>query len=139
MAKLVHGKKKATSLKEWLIWQIRRLSYRWPPRNECLREAGRTRNQFERNPGVDPRKVTRRVRNFFECADCEKIFPRRGVSVDHVDPVVQPKIGWESWDIYLARLFCDAEGYQILCNECHDSKTEKERAIRTKYRRLRKQ
>jgi len=137
MARIIHGKKKASSLREWLVWQIRRLSYRWPPRSEALDAARRIAREFEARPGVPPKSVSRRIRLFFACATCGRIYPRRGVSVDHIDPVVDPKRGWAGWDSYLERLFCEADGFQILCNDCHDKKTERERNVRTKVRRER--
>jgi len=138
MAKIINGKKKASTLKEWLIWQIRRLSYRWPARAQAFADARRSEKEFKQRPGVDPYKVSRRIKLFFECAICGRRFPRREVSADHIDPVVDPARGWEGWDIYLERLFCDKEGFQIICSEDHDRKTEKERNVRTKSRRERK-
>lgn len=138
MAHLVRGKKKASGLKEWILWQLRRLSYRWPARGQAFREAGRTQKEFMRRPGINPKLVSARVRNFFECAECEKIFPRREVSADHKIPVVDPRVGWVSWDVFIPRLFCDKENFNILCNSCHDTKTKHETDVRTRYRRERK-
>src|SRR5690242_21862693 len=98
MARIINGKKKASNLREWLIWQIRRLSYRWPARGQAFANARCTEKEFRANPGVDPRKVSARIRMFFECAICGRVFPRREVSADHIEPVVDPRKGWEGWD-----------------------------------------
>jgi hypothetical protein len=127
-------KKKANSFRTWVIWQLRRCSYMWAPRQQALREAQASRKDFKKNPGVAPASVTRRVRNFYSCAICKKVFPRKLVSVDHIKPVIDPKRGWQSWDEYIVRLFCQKEGFQIICSEDHNEKTQRERKIRQKYK-----
>jgi len=135
MARVVNGKKKASTLDEWLRWQLRRLSYRWPPRSQAFAEARRNVDEFKRRPGVRKASVSARIKQFFECAICHKVFPRREVSADHVDPVVDPRRGWKGWDECLPRMFPELKGWQIICNDDHDEKTECERIIRTRYRR----
>lgn len=131
-------KKQAGSLKEWLIWQLRRLSYKWPPRGKALYEARRSFQEFKRQPGVKPASVSKRIRSFYECAKCGRVFPRRMVSVDHITPVVDPRTGWTSFEDYLQRLFCSQKGFQILCERDHDNKTKSEGKIRTQTRREKK-
>lgn len=53
------------------------------------------------------------------------------VFVDHIYPVVDPKEGFTTWDNLIARLFCNSDGLQILCNECHKRKTDDEKKERT--------
>lgn len=52
--------------------------------------------------------------------------------IDHIDPVVDPKKGFTSWDDLIERLFCEKEGLQLLCPECHEEKTADERQERKK-------
>jgi hypothetical protein len=54
--------------------------------------------------------------------------------VDHIEPIV-PVTGWESWDSYIERMFCEKEGLQILCEECHDVKTRAEKKKRVDNRK----
>jgi 5-methylcytosine-specific restriction endonuclease McrA len=98
------------NFKSWMISQLRKASYRYPARNEALKRA-------------------RRARNEYECAHCKKIFGRKDVQIDHIEPVVKLQ-GFTSWDDYITRMFCPVEGYQILCKEDHDIKTQKEREQR---------
>jgi len=35
------------------------------------------------------------------------------------------EVEW-SWDIYIDRLFCPKEEYNILCSNCHSKKSKKE-------------
>jgi 5-methylcytosine-specific restriction endonuclease McrA len=70
----------------------------------------------------------------YACAVCGLIAKREDVAVDHIVPVV-PTSGWESWDSFVARLFCGSQGLQVLCHFCHDAKTAAERSRRTAARR----
>jgi 5-methylcytosine-specific restriction endonuclease McrA len=76
------------------------------------------------------RRWGKRVRNFYVCNECTAVFPRKGVSADHVHPVVDPKVGFVDFNTYITRLFCERDGFQIICDECHNAKTAKERKVR---------
>lgn len=123
---------KSIDLKTWVIWALRKASYRWPPRQAALRDASVTKEEYQQKPGE---KVSKLVRNFYACADCDYRFSRKGVSIDHVDPVVDPKKGWQGFDEYVRRMFCDQRGFQILCGPCHDEKTKGENQQRKKARK----
>lgn len=122
----------AKDLKQFVQWTLRKASYRWAPRSAAFRAAGSTKEAYRKNPGE---KVSKLVRNFFRCAICKKIFSRKGVSADHIVPVVDPKKGWESLEVYVERLFCSADGFQIICKADHDAKTKKEGIVRTAHRK----
>jgi len=55
--------------------------------------------------------------------------------VDHIEPVVDPAVGFVSWDEYIDRMFCEADNFHVLCHNCHEVKCAEERAIRTKRER----
>jgi 5-methylcytosine-specific restriction endonuclease McrA len=103
-------------LKQFIVWTLRKASYRWAPRYKALKNA---------QVGKDA----------YTCKECEKVFTRKGVQVDHIKPVVDPVLGFVTWDIYISRLFCSSEGYQILCKPCHKEKTGKEREVRREQRK----
>lgn len=69
------------------------------------------------------------------CANCKKTFLKKNLKCDHIIPVVSHK-GFESWDIYIARMFPGAEGYQMLCDLCHAEKTARERTARNLNKKL---
>ena len=127
-------KKPAKDFKTWLIWTMRKASYRWPPRSQAFRAAQVSRSEYVKTPGPGA-AASDRVRNFYRCALCKKVYARTRVSADHIKPVVDPKRGWQDWEEYLQRLFCEVKGFQIICSDCHDQKTKRERRIRTKYRK----
>ncbi len=83
-------------------------------------------------------------RGVYKCAGCKKegsaTLPplagrtrkRNNAAVDHIDPVVQPEVGFVDWNTYINRMFLEASGYQVLCYKCHAAKTAAERLRRKK-------
>lgn len=95
-------------------------------------------------PISDVLKKARTSRGFYRCNGCgeevpasKKVNGRRvkNIHVDHINPAVDPREGFVSWDKFIARLFCEAEDLQALCEDCHKIKTDEEKAI-AKARRL---
>lgn len=99
---------------------LRRTSQKWPPIANCLKQA-------------------RVARGEYLCAGCGNVVPAstkddfgkriKNVHVDHIDPVVDPTIGFVNWDTFITRMFVEASGLQVLCHKCHTIKTEKEKAV----------
>ena len=56
--------------------------------------------------------------------------------VDHINPVIDPDVGFVSWDDTIQRMFCEADGLQLLCHACHKSKTDDERKRATERKKL---
>lgn len=111
--------KKKVNKKTWIMSTLRRASYRWPPRNEA-----------ERLARID--------RGLYKCAMCEGTFRSKEYAIDHINPVISLKDGFSSWDEVIDTLFCDVEGFQILCHPCHDQKTAIEDTMRANYHAERK-
>lgn len=104
---------------------LRRTSQKWPPIANALKKARVERGEYL-------------------CAECKQIVPAttkvdgkrvKNVHVDHIDPVVDPNIGFVDWNTFIDRMFVEDEGLQVLCNACHTIKTEKEKSI-AKDRRM---
>jgi 5-methylcytosine-specific restriction endonuclease McrA len=105
---------------------LRRTSQKWPPISNCLKKARVTRGEYL-------------------CAGCKEIVPAstrdesgkriKNVHVDHINPVIDPAVGWVSYDSLIERMFVEEDGLQVLCDACHKIKTDKEKAI-AKERRL---
>ena len=95
---------------------LRSASNRWQPKYQCKKDA-------------------RTARNTYTCAGCKNSFGSKSVRVDHIDPVVDTKRGFRTWDEYIERMFVERDGYQLLCTNargtgCHDFKTALERTTR---------
>jgi len=89
-------------------------------------------------PIQDVKKSANIRRGIYRCAGCEEEIPtsirvdgkrKNNLHVDHIDPIVDPAKGWESWDATIERMFCEEENLQLLCTECHDKKSNEEKAV----------
>jgi len=107
------------NLKKFLIPILRRATYRWSARSEALKES-------------------RKDRNAYECAMCKDIYKNNQIVLDHIIPVVDPKLGFTNWDDYVDRMFPEKEGFQVLCSSCHDIKTELEDEMRKHFNKEKK-
>lgn len=65
----------------------------------------------------------------YKCSKCNRCFDK--VHVDHIDPVIDVKKGFQGWDIFVKRLFVAIERLQVLCERCHARKTKSENSKRT--------
>ncbi len=97
---------------------VRRGFTRYPPRYEVLKSAFTSKKI---------NKKTGRICSHYKCAKCRKAFPTTEVQVDHINPVVDPVVGFVSWDVYIERLYCTKDNLQVLCLTCHKAKTAIER------------
>ena len=113
--------------RSFIISTLRRSSSRWGPRNSAKRAA--------RHHEKLPSPTTGRPVFHSKCAGCGGLFPETTTSVDHIAPVIDPNTGFKSWDEYIERMYCEGEGFQVLCDECHTKKTTEERAIATERKR----
>ena len=75
-------------------------------------------------------------RGLYECKACKQhVGPtyrdgrkrKQNIFVDHIDPIIDPAVGFTTWDECIQRMFCEADNLQVLCKECHDTKSEKEK------------
>jgi len=70
--------------------------------------------------------------DLYKCEICEKVLQRSEAQVDHKTPVT-PLKGWDSWDGFIARLFCDVSDLQVICKPCHKTKTLEENETRRSH------
>src|SRR5258708_34215430 len=99
------------------IFAALRKIWRWSPeRRKALMEAGNDEQGYT-------------------CSSDRKPYKREDVAVDHVLPVVDPRKGFQGWDIYIRRLYTSAQDLQVLCKSCHKAKTKEENAQRRLIRK----
>lgn len=96
---------------------------------------------------ADVKKLARVSTGRYVCAECGNVGPatlppldgqkrrRNNAAVDHIEPVVEPAEGFQDWNTYIERMFLELDGYQVLCHDCHSTKTKDERVVRTEMRR----
>lgn len=105
---------------------LRGVSRRWPPKYECLNAAcvGKRINA----------KSGREAKHFL-CASCNQSYPAKDVQVDHINPIIDPAVGFVDWNTVVERMFCEKEFLQCLCTDCHKKKTTSEREVANKTRK----
>ena len=98
---------------------LRRASVKWAPIQECLKNA-------------------RVRRGWYLCAECKEEIPTsivinrkrvKNAIVDHIKPIIDPAVGWVSWDECIARMFCELDNLQCVCYACHQIKCQEEKDI----------
>ena len=95
---------------------LREKHQRWRPRSEAIRLATRKLK-------TDARRVEVR------CAICRKWHGRREVHADHIVPVGSLR-SYDDLAGFVKRLFCETNGYRVLCKPCHKEVTAKQRRER---------
>lgn len=87
---------------------------RYPPKWQVLAEAKRV---AENNP---------RAKWEYLCTTCFGWYLQKDVTVDHIVPCGSLK-SYEDLAGFVERLFCPADGLQVLCIQCHKAKTKADR------------
>lgn len=64
--------------------------------------------------------------NTYKCAACDDTFASKDVEVDHIVPAGSLKT-YEDLPGFVERMFCEKQGFQVLCKDCHQLKTNNER------------
>ncbi len=113
------GKWTEAKFRSFIKGNLRQASMKWSPIQEAL-------------------ALAREERGKYRCAGCGSLVPasvkvgrmrKKNVHVDHIHPIIDPAIGWVSWDDTIDRMFCELDNLQVLCTECHDVKTQEEKEI----------
>lgn len=105
---------------------LRRSTMKWSPIQEC-------------------KKLARTRRGFYKCAGCEEEVPaslkvegsrRRSnnIHVDHIKPIIDPAVGWTTWDDCIENMFCELDNLQVLCTACHKVVTDEEKGVAKRRR-----
>lgn len=111
----------------WVKTVLRNASKKWPARNQAIKEAN-----IERGIHI--------------CKICNTKIKRRKFHLDHKEPVI-PIQGAvkhpirkdeDDLNVFVERLLCDLENWQVLCIKCHESKTEIETEMRSFYKKKQK-
>lgn len=109
--------------RSFVVSALRAASRRWPPKYQSLKAAF---------VGKKVNAKTGKMAMHYKCAECKKHFVAVDVQVDHITPVVDPKKGFISWDVFIDRMFVEIDKLQVLCKPCHKVKTDEEKQQRKK-------
>jgi 5-methylcytosine-specific restriction endonuclease McrA len=97
------------------------------------------------SPIQECKKLARTRRGFYKCAGCEEEVPaslkvegsrRRSnnIHVDHIKPIIDPAVGWTTWDDCIENMFCELDNLQVLCTACHKVVTDEEKGVAKRRR-----
>lgn len=98
-------------------------------------------------PNNNTKKKARVGRGVYLCNGCKKHVPasikvdgkrKNNIFTDHINPVIDPHVGFVSWDSVVERMFVEEDVLQCLCTACHKIETDSERAIAKARRDLEK-
>jgi 5-methylcytosine-specific restriction endonuclease McrA len=121
-------KKKVWALEAAVFSALRRAQRNSPASRDCLNNA-KTEYFIPSKKGKPMRRVQ------FTCANCGAKASRKGVQVDHIDPVIDPLTGFQGYEEYIKRLFVITDRLQVLCKQCHKAKSKIENALRRKVKK----
>lgn len=120
------GKWSQAKFNSFIKNNLRSASRKWAPIQNCRKRAHVSRGLYrcdgcgqEVPPTVYDEDKRKRVKNTF---------------IDHVIPIIDPAVGFVSWDETIDRMFCSSDNLQLLCKECHQEKSKEEVAIATARR-----
>lgn len=110
---------------------LRSATRKWAPIQQCKKRAHVSRGLYkcdccgqEVAPTIYDEDKRKRVKNIF---------------VDHTIPIIDPAVGFTTWDECIERMFCDSDNLQLLCKACHTEKSAEEIAIAKERRRRTKE
>ena len=113
--------------KGFIVSQLRSATTRWGPKQKVIQNARVSRGLYKcegcgkvGQPTLPPEKgKSRRIKN---------------IVADHTAPIVDPSIGFTTYDDWIERCFVEVDKFQALCHKCHQEKSAEERTIATKRR-----
>jgi hypothetical protein len=98
----------------------------WPPKQMALELAKKV---------IMMGKTGTLKRCFYKCAHCGKDdFTIKQVQIDHIEPKINPKTGFQGIEDWILRTFVSVDMLQCLCLECHKIKSTGENAVRREVR-----
>lgn len=66
----------------------------------------------------------------YKCNVCNTYVGSTHIAVDHITPVISVSEGFIDFNTFIERLFCDVNNLQVICDPCHNLKTNSERISR---------
>ena len=110
----------AGTMTESAFWSFIRSTLRqksrwWKPITQCKLKS--------RRPYKGPLK---RQKFEYQCNSCKQWFPEKKINVDHIIGAGSLNCGADLPG-FVERLFCEQDNLQVLCEVCHNEKTQLEK------------
>lgn len=113
-----------TKARYWSFIRSNLRRARWPVIYQVKKEA-----QLPNDGRFD-----KRTKFMYKCEHCKEIFKGNQVQVDHIVPCGSLK-SYDDLAGFVERLFCEREGFRLLCKGCHQNVTNEERKSNEKNTR----
>lgn len=107
-----HGTMTASAFFSMIRSALRKASRYWKPALECKIRA---RKKYK---GTNAKQKWE-----YKCAKCKKYYMEKDISVDHIIECGSLN-SFDDVADFCKRLFVEIDGYQILCDKCHNIKTQ---------------
>jgi hypothetical protein len=126
-----NGTMTEAAFRSYIMSGLRAKSRFWKPKTVAI---AKTFVKVGKNP------ATGHKCKLHKCPKCKGLFPQSKMDADHIAPVV-PVEGFKDskhtflsydWTKLIKRLFCESEGYRVICKECHKKITKKQNQQRRK-------
>ena len=104
---------------------LRRAFARSPLVQEIMADSRREVPRYKKDGSRHKKNSVQR-----QCQVCKNWVGSSQISVDHIAPVISVDNGFQDWNEFIARLWCDKNNLQRICDACHDKKTYEERITR---------
>lgn len=110
-------------MRSFVMSGLRQASMRWPAKHKVINECYVKDGTTDRGHKCKLHK----------CPECGKLVKKGDLIADHIKPVIP--IQWDNltntfvgydWTTVIRNLFCEKEGFQARCKECHQKKTNGE-------------
>ena len=112
---------------------------------EIISSVKRTFSRSKRAKALKEKHVLKNIKGkrggkMVECSLCGKATPMYKTQIDHINPICPVEISLKvmSFIMLYERTFCEDENLQVICKDCHDEKSNKEKAQRVKWRKKKK-
>jgi hypothetical protein len=107
---------------------LRRAFSRSPIVQEMMKENKRKVPRYTKDGSRHKIDASEHLCNI--CHQWKRSVKNSKVVVDHIQPVVDPKVGFVDMNTYFSRLWCDRSNLQKICGDCHRIKTNTELFVR---------
>lgn len=124
-----NGKWTSSKFHSFVKSALRAASRKWPPKYETINDA---------YVGTQINVSSGRLAKHFRCAACADLFTSTNIQVDHINAIIDPKVGFTNWDDVVDAMFCEKENLQCLCKGCHKLKTAEERKQASESRKAKR-
>lgn len=125
------GKQRVPRTKCGNLWTEARY---WQFIRSALRQAySRYPPKFQAKKAAERTVTGQRHKYEYQCAECKEWHQGKNVQVDHIVPAGSLQ-SFDDIGAFCEKLFCEADGMQLMCKPCHQIKTNEEREERKRVK-----